>query len=110
MQYIKPRVREQPEKKDSQTLRNYMEARGWWIKKIHGSTYQSGLPDLLCIHSVHGTKWIENKVKKGKLRPSQITTFGEMRAHGCEVYVVENYRQYNRIFEKRGNWLEYARI
>jgi len=36
-----------PEKIAEHILRKYLEGLDWWTFKLHGSTYQRGLPDLL---------------------------------------------------------------
>ena len=30
-------------------LRTYLQAKGWWVRKLHGNVYQAGLPDLLVL-------------------------------------------------------------
>lgn len=110
MRYKKPQTRLQTETKASNTLRKFMEARGWYLVKLHGNVYQSGMPDLYCGHILHGYRWIEMKAPGGKLRPSQMTRFAELREVGIEVYVLESYHHYDRLFKDRGNWLHYVRI
>lgn len=76
-----------------------MEREGWWVKKIHGSIYQIGLPDLIAIHPVYGTKWIEMKVFPNKLENSQKKLFGEMQRHGAKVYILRGVEDYHLLFE-----------
>lgn len=110
MDFIPPRrtVRTGPEAKGLQRLCLYLRARGWYIKKLHGGKYQSGLPDLLALHSVHGLRWIEMKAPNGKLRVSQINEFCKMEKHGQQIHVLEDESHYERLF-KPGNWRSYQR-
>ena len=108
MQYKK--AREQPEHREQERLRKYMATRGWYTKKLHGGKYQSGLPDLLAMHCIHGIKWIEMKVPGEKLRASQIAEFARFEKCGQEVYILESIEHYRRIFKPKGNWKEYVRL
>lgn len=110
MNFKKPIIRSQPEQKGARGLRKYMETRGWITIKLHGNKYQIGLPDLLCMHSLYGIKFIETKAPGGKLRMSQHKMFATFASHGVEVYVCEDYTHYYRIFSKLGNWRNYVRI
>ncbi len=111
MKYKKPRrtVRTGPEDKGSRRLRLKMQTEGWYVKKLHGGKYQSGLPDLVAMHPIHGLRWIEMKAPGGKLRSSQIHTFNLFEKHGQEVYVLESEKDYRKLFNKKGNWLQYVR-
>lgn len=62
--------------------------RGWWAKKIHGSAFQSGLPDVLCIK--HGAAvWLEVKRPGQRPTPHQEATMAEIsRVGGALCYVV----------------------
>ena len=104
MQLRKKRAR--PEDKLANELRRFMENRGWCVEKTHGSMYQSGWPDFLCMHSVWGTIWIENKSLTGKLRPSQITKFLAWEKVGAKIFVCRGLKDYHKIFEKP-NWGDY---
>lgn len=102
--------RSQPEQASSIRLRRYMKAQGWYVKKIHGGKYQSGLPDLYCHHPQHGHRWIETKVPKGKLSDSQIQEFTRLHKACDKIYVLEDETHYYRLFATRDNWMEYVRL
>jgi len=112
MNYKRPRntVRTGPEAKGALRLRRYMEARGWMIKKLHGGKYQSGLPDLLCLHILHGLRWIETKAPKEKLRYSQEIFFAKMNKYGQKVYVLRDEKDYELLFQENDNWRQYRRL
>jgi len=101
-------VKNGPEQLGLQRLRKYMESNGWLVKKLHGGQFQSGFPDLYCVHPKHGHRWIEMKAPKGKLRESQCKFFFELEQYGDQVYVLENETNYSRLFNLKGNWKEYV--
>lgn len=98
-----------PEALGARRLRQYMLKEGWHIEKLHGNKYQSGLPDLLCIHPRHGLRWIETKAPGGKLTGSQVTKFYKFKKYGQQIYVLENETHYHRLFDDVGNWERYIR-
>ena len=111
MDYKQPHknVRTGPEATGAMRLKRFMIAKGWSLKKLHGGKYQEGLPDYVCMHSLHGLKWIEMKAPGGKLRQSQIKCFGEFEKYGQQVYVLEDEQDYPKLFKTTGNWRAYIR-
>lgn len=109
MKFKKPTPkRKAPETEAAKRLRTVMEENGWYVKKLHGSIYQSGLPDLLATHKYHGIKLIETKLPKGsKLTQAQIVVFKKLQDHGTGVYILHDERDYKRLFDKP-NWTHYA--
>ena len=85
-----------------------MEARGWYIIKLHGGKYQSGLPDLFAMHPEYGTRWIETKTPSGKLRASQVKKFYLMSRAKVKIFVLEDETHYRRLFEENDNWTDYT--
>ena len=110
MNYKQPynTVRTGPEAHGARRLRLYMRSRGWYTKKLHGGKYQSGLPDLLAIHPIHGIKWIETKAPGEKLRSSQRKEFIIMEKFGQKIFVLEDEKDYLKLFMARSNWMEYV--
>ena len=84
-----------------------MIADGWFLKKLHGGYYQSGLPDYVAWHPKHGQRWIETKAPGGKVSRVQFEMFKIMEKYGQHVYVLEDEKDYHRLFEPEGNWFEY---
>jgi len=116
MQYKIPRKKKyiQPERKDvTNPIMALLRAKGWWCKKIHGSEFQSGLPDLYTHHPIHGYRWIEFKhpnqcrLENGGLSQRQISVFSEMSTFGVGIWVLNKPEQYELLF-KVANWKEYC--
>jgi len=42
------------EKKYENVIKNKLQAKGWWVRKLHGNLYQEGLPDLLLCRPTDG--------------------------------------------------------
>lgn len=111
MEFKPPRntVATGPEAVGSRRLKKYMEGQGWYLKKLHGGAYQSGMPDYVAWHPRYGQRWIEMKAPGGKLRHSQISMFRIMEKYGQHVYVLESEKHYGRLFSEKGNWFSYVR-
>lgn len=99
-------VRIGPEYYGAKRLRQYMEVQGWYIKKLHGSKFQSGLPDLICFHPVYGIRLIETKAPGMKLRDSQRDEFLRITKAGGKIWVCEDEKHYGRLL-KEPNWVDY---
>jgi len=80
-----------------------MRARGWYVKKIHGSQYQSGLPDLFAAHPKYGSRWIECKWGNNFLSAAQIKEFAAMDKAGVGIWVLRSPDEYD-ILLKPANW------
>lgn len=83
------------EKKLEADHRKIAKRNGWFVEKIM-KTGRGGFPDRLYIkdgREVH----IEWKALGKKATPLQLERHAEMRAHGAEVYVVDNIDDANRI-------------
>lgn len=83
-----------------------MEARGWKLIKLHGNKYQTGMPDFYAKHLLHGYRWIETKVLRGKLRNSQKRMFAELAAYGEKFYVLFDEVDYDKLFGP-DNWRDF---
>jgi hypothetical protein len=87
-------------------LRDFMHIRGWYTKKMHGSIYQAGFPDLFAAHPQHGIRLIETKTYRPGhgLEPSQVAEFTKLNA----VYILRGPQDYERLFKPHFNWMPYA--
>jgi len=88
-----------------------LENRGWVVKIVHGSMYQSGLPDLYCTHVKHGPRWIEVKLPNmvgSRWTAAQQETFPQLSANGTCIWVLvkDTEEEYRKLFMPE-NWLEY---
>lgn len=70
-------------------LRDYMEHKGWKVKKIHGGAFQSGLPDLYAGHNRFSPRWIECKITGRSFTSSQLKEFPEWLLCGVNIWVIE---------------------
>lgn len=81
---------QQIEKKLMQVLRTF----GWFVKKMHGNVYMTGMPDLYAARQDKGARWIE--VKKPinySFTPAQQVTFPELMGHGIGIWVLQGYSE-----------------
>lgn len=102
-------MRNQPEKRGENELRDYMARQGWLTVKLAGSKFQKHLPDLLCIHPDFGVKFIEMKAEKGVLSDEQRMMFRKMERYGAKIYIFRNSRDYDKLFDIP-NWSRVAAL
>ena len=101
-----------PEAKLQRDWIEFLRARDWFVKVIHGGLFQSGLPDLFTSHKVCGQKWIEIKLPGyvgSRLTVAQKETFPQMLAHGCPIWILTTCceSEYRKLFTyTQGNCLE----
>lgn len=109
MQRKRVRGSKKPETILQEKIAAYLRNKGWYVKSTHGNEYQSGFPDLYCIHRNYGTRWVEVKIKeKYKFTPAQLDTFPMFQAHGVGVWILvdANDFEYRKLFS-RPNWTTY---
>ena len=95
MKFREPRRKQKsPEGDLSKLLMHKMRCDGWWCKKLHGSIYQSGLPDIVAIHPNYGTRWIETKSATGVLSPEQMLEFSKMHKAGARIALINKIEDY----------------
>lgn len=68
---------------------DYAESRGWWQIKIMRAS-KNGFPDRELIRNGRTIR-IEFKKPGGVLSPQQVKRIGEIREHGGEVFVIDNF-------------------
>lgn len=80
------------EKQIEVKLMKRLEYYGWFVKKLHGNTFQSGMPDLFVSRKDLGIRLIEIK-KPGSwsFTNSQKSTFPLLMASGAPVYLLFGY-------------------
>jgi len=84
--------------------------REWYVKNLHGSQFQSGMPDLFACHAKYGIRLIEVKrphMKGSRFTPAQIEVFPKLIANGCPVWILtgDSDYQYHLLF-KKGNYYD----
>jgi hypothetical protein len=81
----------------------------WFVKKIHGNAYQSGLPDLFAAHSQYGSRWIEVKyIENYSFTKAQQQDFPALMAAGVKIWILvdSTVEELTKLF-KPPNWQEY---
>lgn len=103
-----------PEAKIEQEIIDYLKVRDWFVQRLHGSTFQAGMPDLFacCKMSKVGiVRLIEVKDPKRKgnvFTPAQLEMFPKICANGGTVHVLTGAtkEEYDKLFEP-SNWYQY---
>ncbi len=111
MNPIKLPSKRRPEDTIRDNLVPFLEDRGWYVKIMHGSLYQQGIPDLLCCHKKHGIRFVEIKLpnmKGSHWTPAQRKVFPELSQNGCPVWILTGATEYEyrKLFCPE-NWFEY---
>lgn len=88
-----------------------LQGRGWIVRIVHGSLYQSGLPDLYATHKQYGPRWIEVKLPNmigSRWTAAQQKTFPELSSNGSPIWIMvsDSESEYRKLFQPE-NWLEY---
>ncbi len=85
-----------------------MEGRGWFVKETHGNLYQSGLPDLYCVHPVHKQRWVEVKnPEQYSFTNAQLRDFPVIsKCVGVWIMVAATEEEYLKLW-KPPNWHKY---
>jgi len=104
--------RKGPEAKIQEDLIKFLRARGWFVKVIHGSTFQTGMPDLYIAQRKYGTRWVEVKNPEHyRFEASQLEVFPRLSAEGVGVWVLTaaTEHEYQKLFQPP-NWWTYLKI
>jgi len=99
----------------------FLQSRGWYVEIMHGSLYQSGIPDLFCTHKIHGQRWIEVKLpgmQGSMFTKQQEDKFPKLSNNGAGVWILTAATdvEYKKLFlsDSNGklvdNWMEYFLI
>ena len=93
------------ESKIQSNIMKMLQIKGWYVKNLHGSQYQSGMPDLFACHSTYGIRLIEvkrPKMKGSHFTPAQLEVFPKLIANGCPVWIVtgDSDYQYHLLFKR----------
>jgi hypothetical protein len=88
--------------------------KGWFVVKLHGNQFQSGMPDLFCCHSRYGIRLVEIKDPKRTgdvFTSAQHDMFPKLNANGAQVWVLTGATEdeYAKLF-KPGNWWQYLDV
>jgi hypothetical protein len=106
---FKPRAAQGPEYYIRRDIIRYMALRGWKSHIMHGNAFQSGIPDLYCIHPKYGTRWIDAKnSEQYTFTSAQKITWPEWEALGVGVWILVagTEEEYAKLF-KKPNFMDY---
>lgn len=98
-----------PEAAVERDISEKLRARAWLVIPLHGSTYQAGMPDLMCFHKDYGVRMLEVKDpnRKGFLfTGGQLDKFAKLNRHGCPVIIVKRWDM-ELILRNKSNYLEH---
>lgn len=100
-----------PEARLQKEIKAFLEARGWFVKSLHGGSYQAGFPDLYITHKNYGGKWVEIKLPNmegSKWTKAQIEVFPKLADNGTPIWVMTGATEFEyRKLSGPENWLEY---
>lgn len=111
----KPIFRSRPEAILQVKIITMLEARGWYVKSTHGSSFSRGWPDLYCFNlSFKGTeygahRWIDVKVpQRYQYTKAQCQEWPRWEAVGLGVWILmaNTEEAYTKLFEPP-NFREY---
>ena len=83
----------------------------WFVKKLHGNMFQSGMPDLFCANYKYGIRLVEIKQPdstKSTFTAAQLQDFMLLTAAGVGIWILtgDSDEQYAKLFQP-ANWQEY---
>ena len=83
--------------------------KGWYVVRIPGGSYLSGMPDLYASHSKYGIRWIEVKQPlQYDFTSAQLDRFPKLSANGTRIWILvaATEAEYQKLF-KEPNWVYY---
>ncbi|KKM06034.1 hypothetical protein LCGC14_1748030 [marine sediment metagenome] len=106
------RSQKKPESYLQEKIRDFLKLRDWAVFNTHGTMYSSGLPDIYCMHTRYGTRWIEVKMPENySFTPAQLDVFPMFSAKGVGIWILTAAieEQYKLLF-KPANWHTFLSI
>ena len=105
----KPKIRKThgPEYGIQRDVVRFLQLRGWWVERLIGMAWQSGLPDLFACHKVYGFRFIEVKYEDHYVfTKAQKYKFPSLMDNGCGIWVLTEAsdEQYQRLFGLPNLW------
>lgn len=100
-----------PERIIQDALIKFLKIRDWHVMETHGNAYQSGFPDLYCVHFKHRQRWIEVKNPDNySFTPAQRNNFPIIsRVTGIWILTAATMEEYEKLFEP-ANWWKYLEV
>lgn len=92
-------------------IENKLRVMEWFVQRMHGSMFQSGVPDIYAHHVRYGGRWIEVKRPKGyRFTPAQTLKFPLMAGHGIPIHICTSAEQIPALLFSPPNWYMYLSI
>lgn len=101
-----------PEEIIQEAIENMLRIRGWYVMRMMGNAYQSGVPDDFACHKLYRQRWIEVKLpnmRGSKFTKRQLEVFPELCKHGSGVWILTaaTETEYQKLFQPP-NWHKYC--
>lgn len=109
MEPIKKARKSELEASIQEKLMARLKAYDWLVMPTHGNSFQSGFPDLYCIHRLKGQRWIEVKNPRGyNFTQAQQIYFPQISALGVGIWILtgSDDEELNKL-NLKPNWEEY---
>ncbi len=106
------RAKRGPEAKIQEAIIKFLREREWFVKVLHGSTFQFGLPDLFIAKRKYGSRWVEVKnLESYAFTAAQLETFPKMAAEGIGIWILTaaTEAEYKKLFLPP-NWYQFLYI
>jgi len=90
-----------------QKVIEFLRIRGWFVKVIHGSTFQTGLADLYICKRTYGSRWVEIKNPLAyRFTAAQLETFPRLASEGVGIWILTaaTEEEYQKLFLPPNWW------
>lgn len=92
-------------------IRTMLIARGWHVEIMHGSAFQTGIPDLYCFKREWGERWVDAKnPEKYNFTKAQKFKWPIWSRVGIGIWILvaATQEEYDKLF-KPPNWHSYVK-
>jgi hypothetical protein len=76
-----------PAEKLQESLRGFLELRGWLVLQLHGNQFQRGFPRFWASHQLYRQRWVHPKLDS-RYTAAQIECFPKISAFGSGIWVL----------------------
>lgn len=95
------------ESKIQRDVMRHLEARGWFVLRLTGNAFQTGVPDLWAWHPEHDFRWIDLKrPDRYDFTKAQKAKWPKWHAAGVGVWIMTGVEDYGKLFGPP-NWRDY---
>lgn len=105
----KLRKQDNPEFRIQSAIIKMLRLKGWYVKRMPGGMFLSGVPDLYATHKVYGARWVEVKrpnMEGSRFTAAQVKEFPKLISHGAGVWVLTAATEveYRKLFKTCNLW------